>query len=214
MDALTEAAETGAGNLLELAVDAARKRATVGEISYALEKVYGRHVAEVKAVSGVYASEVGDDSAYINDVRAKADAFAEADGRRPRILICKMGQDGHDRGQKVTATAFADLGFDVDIGPLFQTPEEAARQAVENDVHIIGASSLAAGHLTLAPALVAALKDHGREDILTIIGGVIPPQDFDTLLDAGVAAIFPPGTVIAEAAMSLLDRLSKDLGYS
>ena len=213
MDALTEAAETGSGNLLELAVDAARKRATVGEISYALEKVYGRHVAEVKAVSGVYAGEVGDDVALITDVREKADAFAEADGRRPRILICKMGQDGHDRGQKVIATAFADLGFDVDIGPLFQTPEEAARQAVENDVHIVGASSLAAGHLTLAPALMDALKEQGREDILVVIGGVIPPQDFDELRDAGVAAIFPPGTVIAEAAMGLLDKLNQDLGY-
>ena len=214
MDALTEAAETGSGNLLELAVDAARKRATVGEISYALEKVYGRHVAEVKAVSGVYAGEVGDDVALITDVREKADAFAEADGRRPRILICKMGQDGHDRGQKVIATAFADLGFDVDIGPLFQTPEEAARQAVENDVHIVGASSLAAGHLTLAPALIDALKEQGREDILTVIGGVIPPQDFDELRAAGVAAIFPPGTVIAEAAMGLLDKLNQDLGYA
>ena len=211
---LTEAAETGSGNLLELAVDAARKRATVGEISYALEKVYGRHVAEVKAVSGVYAGEVGDDVALITDVREKADAFAEADGRRPRILICKMGQDGHDRGQKVIATAFADLGFDVDIGPLFQTPEEAARQAVENDVHIVGASSLAAGHLTLAPALIDALKEQRREDILTVIGGVIPPQDFDELRAAGVAAIFPPGTVIAEAAMGLLDKLNQDLGYA
>jgi methylmalonyl-CoA mutase len=213
MDALTEAAETGSGNLLELAVDAARKRATVGEISYALEKVYGRHVAEVKAVSGVYAGEVGNDVALITDVREKADAFAEVDGRRPRILICKMGQDGHDRGQKVIATAFADLGFDVDIGPLFQTPEEAARQAVENDVHIVGASSLAAGHLTLAPALIEALKEQGREDILVVIGGVIPPQDFEELRDAGVAAIFPPGTVIAEAAMGLLDKLNQDLGY-
>jgi len=213
MDALTNAAETGQGNLLALAVDAARKRATVGEISYALEKVYGRHVAEVKAVSGVYSGEMGDDVGQVDAVRAKADAFAEADGRRPRILICKMGQDGHDRGQKVIATAFADLGFDVDIGPLFQTPEEAARQAVENDVHIVGASSLAAGHLTLAPELIASLKDQGREDILVVIGGVIPPQDYKELKDAGVAAIFPPGTVISEAASGLLDQLNEALGY-
>ena len=214
MDALTKSAETGEGNLLELAVDAARKRATVGEISYALEKVWGRHVAEVKAVSGVYSGEMGDDADLIAKTRAKADAFAEADGRRPRILICKMGQDGHDRGQKVIATAFADLGFDVDIGPLFQTPAEAARQAVENDVHIVGASSLAAGHLTLAPELIGALKDEGREDILVVIGGVIPPQDYDELTDAGVAAIFPPGTVIAEAASGLLDTLNASLGYA
>jgi methylmalonyl-CoA mutase len=214
MDALTRSAETGEGNLLELAVDAARKRCTVGEISYALEKVWGRHVAEVKAVSGVYAGEMGEDVELIAKVRAKANDFAKADGRRPRILICKMGQDGHDRGQKVIATAFADLGFDVDIGPLFQTPEEAARQAVENDVHIVGASSLAAGHLTLAPALIEALKQEGREDILVVIGGVIPPQDYDALNRAGVAAIFPPGTVIAEAADGLIDRLNSALGYA
>jgi len=214
MDALTAAAETGSGNLLELAVDAARKRASVGEISYALEKVWGRHVAEVQAVSGVYAGEMGDDGDLVASVRAKADTFADADGRRPRILICKMGQDGHDRGQKVIATAFADLGFDVDIGPLFQTPEEAARQAVENDVHIVGASSLAAGHLTLAPALIDALKAEGREDILVVIGGVIPPQDYEALEDCGVAAIFPPGTVIAEAASNLLDQLNAQLGYA
>ncbi len=214
MDALTRSAETGEGNLLELAVDAARKRCTVGEISYALEKVWGRHVAEVKAVSGVYAGEMGEDAELIAKVRAKANDFAKADGRRPRILICKMGQDGHDRGQKVIATAFADLGFDVDIGPLFQTPEEAARQAVENDVHIVGASSLAAGHLTLAPALIEALKQEGREDILVVIGGVIPPQDYDALNKAGVAAIFPPGTVIAEAADGLIDRLNSTLGYA
>ncbi|MEL0004042.1 MAG: methylmalonyl-CoA mutase, partial [Rhodospirillales bacterium] len=214
MDALTRSAETGEGNLLELAVDAARKRCTVGEISYALEKVWGRHVAEVKAVSGVYAGEMGEDAELIAKVRTKANEFAKADGRRPRILICKMGQDGHDRGQKVIATAFADLGFDVDIGPLFQTPEEAARQAVENDVHIVGASSLAAGHLTLAPALIEALKQEGREDILVVIGGVIPPQDYDALNKAGVAAIFPPGTVIAEAADGLIDRLNSALGYA
>ncbi len=214
MDALTRSAESGEGNLLELAVDAARKRCTVGEISYALEKVWGRHVAEVKAVSGVYAGEMGDDAELVSKVREKANNFAKADGRRPRILICKMGQDGHDRGQKVIATAFADLGFDVDIGPLFQTPEEAARQAVENDVHIVGASSLAAGHLTLAPALIDSLKQEGREDILVVIGGVIPAQDYDALNKAGVAAIFPPGTVIAEAADGLLERLNKELGYT
>ena len=214
MDALTQSAESGEGNLLELAVDAARKRCTVGEISYALEKVWGRHVAEVKAVSGVYAGEMGDDAELVSKVREKANNFAKADGRRPRILICKMGQDGHDRGQKVIATAFADLGFDVDIGPLFQTPEEAARQAVENDVHIVGASSLAAGHLTLAPALIDSLKKEGREDILVVIGGVIPAQDYEALNKAGVAAIFPPGTVIAEAADGLLERLNKELGYT
>ena len=214
MDALTRSAESGEGNLLELAVEAARKRCTVGEISYALEKVWGRHVAEVKTVSGVYAGEMGDDAELVSKVREKANNFAKADGRRPRILICKMGQDGHDRGQKVIATAFADLGFDVDIGPLFQTPEEAARQAVENDVHIVGASSLAAGHLTLAPALIDSLKQEGREDILVVIGGVIPSQDYDALNKAGVAAIFPPGTVIAEAADGLLERLNKELGYT
>jgi len=214
MDALTQSAESGEGNLLELAVDAARKRCTVGEISYALEKVWGRHVAEVKAVSGVYAGEMGDDTELVSKVREKANNFAKADGRRPRILICKMGQDGHDRGQKVIATAFADLGFDVDIGPLFQTPEEAARQAVENDVHIVGASSLAAGHLTLAPALIDSLKQEGREDILVVIGGVIPAQDYEALNKAGVAAIFPPGTVIAEAADGLLERLNQALGYN
>ena len=214
MDALTRSAESGEGNLLELAVDAARKRCTVGEISYALEKVWGRHVAEVKAVSGVYAGEMGDDVELVSKVREKANNFAKADGRRPRILICKMGQDGHDRGQKVIATAFADLGFDVDIGPLFQTPEEAARQAVENDVHIVGASSLAAGHLTLAPALIDSLKQEGREDILVVIGGVIPAQDYEALNKAGVAAIFPPGTVIAEAADGLLERLNQALGYT
>jgi methylmalonyl-CoA mutase len=214
MDALTQSAESGEGNLLELAVDAARKRCTVGEISYALEKVWGRHVAEVKAVSGVYAGEMGDDAELVSKVREKANNFAKADGRRPRILICKMGQDGHDRGQKVIATAFADLGFDVDIGPLFQTPEEAARQAVENDVHIVGASSLAAGHLTLAPALIDSLKQEGREDILVVIGGVIPAQDYEALNKAGVAAIFPPGTVIAEAADGLLERLNQALGYN
>ena len=203
----------GTGNLLALAVDAARAKATVGEISMAMEKVFGRHRAEIKSIQGVYMKEAGSDP---TTARAKAmvEAFAQADGRRPRILVAKMGQDGHDRGQKVIATAFADLGFDVDIGPLFQTPAEAARQAVENDVHIVGASSLAAGHLTLAPELKAELGKQGRADIMMVVGGVIPPQDFQALRDAGAAAIFPPGTVIAEAVIELLDKLNKQLGYT
>jgi len=209
LTALTNAAAAGAGhgNLLALAVEAGRARATVGEISDALEKVYGRHQAVVRSISGVYGQEVGSTAAIVERVRDLVEAFEHREGRRPRILIAKMGQDGHDRGQKVIATAFADLGFDVDIGPLFQTPEETARQAVENDVHIIGASSLAAGHLTLVPALRAALRDLGREDILIVVGGVIPPQDYDALHAAGAAAIFPPGTVIGEAAISLLGKL-------
>ncbi len=207
LHALTVAADRGEGNLLALAVDAARAEATVGEISDALEKVYGRHVAEVRTISGVYSGEVGDDDT-VSTVRARVETFAVDHGRRPRILIAKMGQDGHDRGQKVIATAFADLGFDVDIGPLFQTPAEAARQAVEADVHIVGASSLAAGHLTLVPELKAELAALGREDILVVVGGVIPPQDFDELRAAGAAAIFPPGTVIAVAAAELLDQLT------
>jgi len=210
--ALTRSAETGEGNLLALAVDAARAKATVGEISDALEKVWGRHVAEVKAISGVYSSEVGA-SKVVDTVQKLVREFEELEGRRPRILIAKMGQDGHDRGQKVIATAFADLGFDVDIGPLFQTPEEAARQAVENDVHIVGASSLAAGHLTLVPELRDALKALGREDIMIVAGGVIPPQDYEAVKAAGAAAIFPPGTVIADAAADLLRRLIKSLGH-
>jgi len=206
--ALTAAAGSGDGNLLELAVVAARARATVGEISDALEEVYGRHQADINAISGVYSSEMGehDDLKSIHD---RIDAFAEAEGRRPRILVAKMGQDGHDRGQKVISTAFADMGFDVDVGPLFQTPEETARQAVENDAHCIGVSSLAAGHLTLVPALREALAELGRPDILIVAGGVIPPQDHDALRAAGAAAIFPPGTVIAEAAGELLDRLEE-----
>ncbi len=204
---LTSAAETGEGNLLALAVDAARAKATVGEISDALEKVYGRHVAEVRTISGVYSSEVGDSDA-VAAVRTRVESFAAAAGRRPRILIAKMGQDGHDRGQKVIATAFADIGFDVDIGPLFQTPAEAALQAVEADVHVVGASSLAAGHLTLVPELKKELAKLGRDDILVVVGGVIPQQDFEELRAAGAAAIFPPGTVIAEAADELLDQLA------
>jgi methylmalonyl-CoA mutase len=212
--ALTEAAKTGEGNLLALAVDAARAKATVGEITTALEDVYGRHVAEIKSISGVYRKEVGESDETVSRVAALVDAFEENEGRRPRILIAKMGQDGHDRGQKVIATAFADLGFDVDIGPLFQTPEEAARQAVENDVHIIGASSLAAGHLTLVPALKAELTKLGRGDIMIVAGGVIPPQDYEALTEAGAAAIFPPGTIISEAAVGLLEKLGQSLGHT
>ncbi len=213
LDALTKAAETGEGNLLALAVDAARAKATVGEISYALEKVYGRHKAEIRSVSGVYSGAIGEGSEAMTAIREKIETFLENEGRRPRILIAKMGQDGHDRGQKVIASAFADIGFDVDIGPLFQTPEEAARQAVENDVHIVGVSSLAAGHLTLVPELKQALADQGRDDIMIVAGGVIPPQDYDALYDAGAAAIFPPGTVISEAASDLVDKLSVALGH-
>jgi methylmalonyl-CoA mutase len=211
LEALTKSAETGDGNLLELAIDAARHRATVGEISDALEKVYGRYQATIRSIEGVYRSEVGKDAEGIDRVRSRSDAFLEKHGRRPRILVAKMGQDGHDRGQKVIATAFADLGFDVDIGPLFQTPEESAKQAIENDVHIVGASSLAAGHLTLVPQLKQALRDLGRDDILVVVGGVIPPGDYDALREAGAAAIFGPGTVIADAAIELLDRLDAQL---
>jgi methylmalonyl-CoA mutase len=214
LDRLTKAAETGEGNLLALAVDAARAKATVGEITDALEKVYGRHKAEIRAVTGVYKAEVGKNNPAVKRVHELVDAFEANDGRRPRILVAKMGQDGHDRGQKVIASAFADLGFDVDIGPLFQTPAEAARQAVENDVHIIGASSLAAGHLTLVPELKAELKKLGREDIMIEAGGVIPPQDYDALRAAGAEAIFPPGTVIANAAGELIDKLNARLGYA
>ncbi|MBK0401965.1 methylmalonyl-CoA mutase [Adhaeribacter sp. BT258] len=205
---LTEAAKSGEGNLLALAVEAARVRATLGEISDALEKIYGRHKAVIRAISGVYAAELSDDE---NFERAKkmADAFAEAEGRRPRIMVAKMGQDGHDRGSKVIATSFADLGFDVDIGPLFQTPEEVAMQAAENDVHIIGVSSLAAGHKTLIPALIAELKKLDRSDIQVIAGGVIPAQDYQFLYDAGVAGVFGPGTVISVAAQKILETLLK-----
>jgi len=213
LDALTKAAD-GAGNLLELAVEAARAKATVGEISEALEKAWGRHRAEIRSISGVYKREVGGMSPVVEEVRALVEAFEENDGRRPRILVAKMGQDGHDRGQKVIASAFADLGFDVDIGPLFATPAEAARQAVENDVHIVGVSSLAAGHLTLVPELKAALTEQGRDDVMIAIGGVIPPGDYAALTAAGAAAIFPPGTVIAEAAAKLIRALNERLGYA
>ncbi len=213
LEALTNAAGSGEGNLLDLAVQAARAKASVGEISDALEKVYGRHRAEIRSISGVYRGELGAGGGIVDEVRAKVDAFEAADGRRPRVLLAKMGQDGHDRGQKVIASAFADLGWDVDIGPLFQTPAEAARQAVEADVHVVGASSLAAGHLTLVPELRRELAALGRDDIMIVVGGVIPPQDYDELLEAGAVAVFPPGTVIHEAASTLLDDLAKQLGY-
>ncbi|HEX6358462.1 methylmalonyl-CoA mutase [Actinophytocola sp.] len=205
LDALSAAAN-GTGNLLALAIDAARAKATVGEISEALGKVWGRHSAQIRTISGVYSEEVGGVS-NVEEARRVVDEFAEAEGRRPRILVAKMGQDGHDRGQKVIATAFADLGFDVDVGPLFQTPGEVARQAVEADVHIVGVNSLAAGHLTLVPALRDELAALGRDDIMIVVGGVIPPQDYDELRAAGAAAIFGPGTVIAEAATDLLRKL-------
>lgn len=212
LDALTEGAR-GDANLLALAVDAARAKATVGEISFALEKVFGRHRAEIRAIEGVYAKEAGSDA---KAARAKAmvETFKRADGKPPRIMVAKMGQDGHDRGQKVIASAFADLGFDVDIGELFQTPEEAAKEAVDNGVHVVGASSLAAGHLTLVPELKAALGRLGREDMMVVVGGVIPPDDFQALRDAGAEAIFPPGTVVAEAAIEILDKLNQRLGYA
>ena len=206
LSAITNACETGVGNLLALAVDAATKRATLGEISYACEKVFGRYKAVIKSISGVYSSEAGDNKSF-EKARKLTDEFAELEGRRPRIMIAKMGQDGHDRGAKVVATGYADIGFDVDIGPLFQTPAEAARQAVENDVHILGVSTLAAGHKTLVPQVMEEMKKLGREDIMVIVGGVIPHQDYQFLYDAGVAAIFGPGTVISEAAIKMLELL-------
>jgi methylmalonyl-CoA mutase len=212
LEALTNGAAQG-GNLLSLAVDAARAKATVGEISFALEKVFGRHRAEVKAISGVYKREVGDMSDTVARVQKLVAEFESDEGRRPRILVAKIGQDGHDRGQKVIASAFADLGFDVDIGPLFATAAEAARQAVENDVHIVGVSSLAAAHLTAVPELKAELEKQGRPDIMIVIGGVVPPQDWDAVRAAGAEAIFPPGTVIAEAAEDLIRKLNKRLGH-
>ncbi|MEI8146370.1 MAG: methylmalonyl-CoA mutase family protein, partial [Alphaproteobacteria bacterium] len=212
LEALTNGA-AGNGNLLALAVDAARARATVGEISDALEKVFGRHRAEIKAISGVYKREVGAMNDNVSKVSGMVQAFEDNEGRRPRILVAKVGQDGHDRGQKVIASAFADLGFDVDIGPLFATPGEAARLAIENDVHCVGVSSLAAGHLTLVPELKAELEKQGRGDIMIVVGGVIPPQDFEALYAAGATSIFPPGTPIAEAAIDLLNKLNARLGY-
>ncbi|MGO4255758.1 methylmalonyl-CoA mutase [Marmoricola sp. RAF53] len=217
--ALTASAERGAskgsldGNLLALAVDAARAKATVGEISDALEKVYGRHQAVIRTISGVYKRESGGDNEKVRSVLAATDAFAEDEGRRPRILVAKMGQDGHDRGQKVIVTAFADLGFDVDVGPLFSTPEEVAQQAVDADVHVVGVNSLAAGHLTLVPALKQALADLGREDIMVVVGGVIPPDDVPTLLEMGAAAVYLPGSVIADSALELLEKLRERLGH-
>jgi methylmalonyl-CoA mutase len=213
LDALTKAAETGEGNLLELSVEAARARATLGEISDAIEKVSGRHKAIIKSISGVYSSEYKEHE-EIEKVKQMADEFEEKEGRRPRILVAKMGQDGHDRGAKVVATAFADMGFDVDIGPLFQTPKETALQAVENDVHIIGMSSLAGGHKTLLPQLVAELKKHNREDIMIVVGGVIPAQDYAYLKENGASMIFGPGTVLPVAAQKVIKELEERLGFN
>ena len=206
LNALTRCAETGEGNLLDLSIDAARKRASLGEISYALEKVFGRYKAKINLISNVYSSQTKDSESF-KKAQALTDKFAKLEGRRPRIMIAKMGQDGHDRGAKVVATGYADLGFDVDMGPLFQTPAEAAKQAVENDVHILGASSLAAGHKTLLPQVIEELKKLGREDIMVVAGGVIPPQDYDFLFKAGVAAVFGPGTVISVSAIKMMELL-------
>ena len=206
LEALTQSAKTGQGNLLELAVEAARHRVTLGEISDALEKEFGRYKAEIRSFTGVYSKEMDKDTSF-EKARALADQFATIEGRRPRIMIAKMGQDGHDRGAKVVSTSYADIGFDVDIGPLFQTPEEAAKQAVENDVHILGVSSLAAGHKTLVPQVIEALKNYGRDDIIVIVGGVVPTQDYQFLFDAGVAAVYGPGTKISDAAIQLLELL-------
>ncbi|MBL7930440.1 MAG: methylmalonyl-CoA mutase [Bacteroidia bacterium] len=208
LNALTEAAKTGKGNLLELAVTAAEYRCTLGEISSALEKIYGRYKAQIRSIAGVYSKEIKMDKDFTK-ARELADKFADMDGRRPRIMVAKMGQDGHDRGAKVIATSFADMGFDVDIGPLFQTPYEAAKQAVENDVHILGISSLAAGHKTLVPQVIAELKKFGRDDIMIVAGGVIPQQDYDFLYKAGVSFIFGPGTVISKSAIDILEKLIK-----
>ena len=210
LDALTEAAKTGKGNLLELSVNAAKVRASLGEISMALEIVYGRYKANIRSVSGVYSKEMKTDK-YFSKALQLADKFAELDGRRPRIMVAKMGQDGHDRGAKIIATGFADMGFDVDIGPLFQTPAEAARQAMENDVHILGVSSLAAGHKTLVPQVISELKKLGREDIMVVAGGVIPEQDYDFLFKNGVSFIFGPGTVLSQSAISILENLIKKI---
>jgi methylmalonyl-CoA mutase len=208
LEAITKSMESGKGNLLELAIDAARKRASLGEISDAIEKVSGRYKAVIKSISGVFSAESQGDEHYQKAVKM-AEEFAAKEGRQPRIMIAKMGQDGHDRGAKVVATGYADIGFDVDIGPLFQTPAEAAKQAIENDVHILGVSSLAAGHKTLVPEVIKELKTQGREDIMVIVGGVIPPQDYQFLYDAGAAAIFGPGTVIADAAVKMLEILNE-----
>jgi methylmalonyl-CoA mutase len=214
LDALTRSAGDGNGNLLALAIDAARAKATVGEISDALETAFGRHRAEIKSITGVYKREAATMSDKVEKLQALIERFEDAEGRRPRILVAKIGQDGHDRGQKVIASAFADVGFDVDIGPLFATADEAARQAIENDVHIVGISSLAAAHLTAVPELKGALRKQGRDDIMIVIGGVIPPQDYDALYQSGAEAIFPPGTVIAEAAEELVHKLNARLGHT
>ena len=206
--AITAAAESGTGNLLALSVNAAAKRASLGEISDAIENVFGRYKANIRSVSGVYAKEFGE-TPVMNEIKELIKEFEKEEGRRPRIMIAKMGQDGHDRGAKVVATGYADLGFDVDIGPLFQTPEETARQAVENDCHVVAMSSLAAGHKTLLPALVAELKRLGREDIMVVCGGVIPSRDYDYLYEQGASAIFGPGTVIPESAKKILELLFK-----
>ena len=206
LEKLVETAKTGQGNLLEIAIEAARYRATLGEISDALETVFGRYKAQIKSFSGVYSKEIKDDSSF-EKAKLMADEFAKQEGRRPRIMIAKMGQDGHDRGAKVVATGYADVGFDVDIGPLFQTPAEAAKQAIENDVHILGVSSLAAGHKTLVPQVIEELKKYGREDIMVVVGGVIPAQDYQFLFDAGAVAIFGPGTKISDAAIKILEIL-------
>jgi len=206
LEKLTKAAANGSENLLALAVEAARHRATLGEISDALEQEFGRYKAEIKTFSGVYSKEIKNDVSF-EKAKQLANQFAKSEGRRPRIMIAKMGQDGHDRGAKVVATGYADLGFDVDIGPLFQTAEEAAKQAIENDVHILGVSSLAGGHKTLVPKVIEALKTYGREDIMVIVGGVIPKQDYQYLFDAGTVAVFGPGTKISETAIIVLDIL-------
>ena len=214
LDNLAKCAKDGNGNLLDLSIKAAREMATVGEITNAMEKTFGRHVAEINSISGVYKSAMNQSDKNISKALKLVEKFLNKEGRRPRILVAKMGQDGHDRGQKVIASAFADLGFDVDIGPLFQTPEETALQAIENDVHIIGASSLAAGHLSLVPALKSELKKNGRKDIMIVVGGVIPPQDHEALKEAGASAIFPPGTVIADAAIDLLKKVASFNGFT
>jgi methylmalonyl-CoA mutase len=211
LQALTACAETGQGNLLELSIHAVRARATVGEVSDALENVWGRHRADTQKVTGVYAAAY-DSAEGWDKLKGEIAAFAEAQGRRPRVLIAKLGQDGHDRGAKVVATAFADLGFDVDIGPLFQTPEECARQAIENDVHAVGVSTLAAGHKTLVPAIIAELKRQGADDIVVFVGGVIPKPDYDFLYDAGVKGIYGPGTPIPASAKDVLEQIRKAVG--
>ncbi|MBO7213510.1 MAG: cobalamin-dependent protein, partial [Rikenellaceae bacterium] len=209
LEAITKCVETGEGNLLELAVEAAKLRASLGEISDACEKIVGRYKAVIRSISGVYSAEVKSDEKFAK-AKAMTEEFAKKEGRQPRIMIAKLGQDGHDRGAKVVATGYADIGFDVDMGPLFQTPEEAAKQAVENDVHVVGVSSLAAGHLTLVPQIVAELKKLGREDIMVIVGGVIPAQDYDALYKAGAAAIVGPGTPVADAAIKMIELLSAE----